>query len=139
MTDAPEIDLITLREYKPADFPMICEWRNAHGVDPLPEAIFPKFGLIAMIDGEDSAAAWLYMSNSNGACWIEWIVSRPGISLVQSKRCFEAIVTLMRQRASEMNYGVMFGHCLPAMVRSAQSLGFFVHSTHNFSIVSLTS
>lgn len=102
---------------------MFAEWRKARGMAELPDAIFPRLGVVAVLDGVDSAAAWLYQDNSVGVAFMEWIVSRPGLSLAESRACFARISDAFRDEAKAIGYGLILAHGPHAIARIAVGMG----------------
>lgn len=102
---------------------MFTGWRKAHGMAELPDSIFPRLGVVAVLDGLDSAAAWLYQDNSVGVAFMEWIVSRPGLSLAESKACFARISDTFHAEAKAIGYGLILAHGPHAVARIAVGLG----------------
>lgn len=98
-------------------------WRKAHGMAELPDSIFPRLGVVAVLDGVDSAAAWLYMDNSVGVAFMEWIVARPGLSISESRACFARISETFRDEAKAIGYGLILAHGPHAVARIAVGLG----------------
>lgn len=99
------------------------EWRKAHDMSDIPARILPRLGLVAVLDGVDSAAAWLYLDNSVGVGFMEWLVSRPGLSLAESRECFRAICDAMKAEALAMGYGLILAHAGHAIARVAVGMG----------------
>ena len=94
-----------------ADYPMIKSWWEAHGWDSVPVQALPKIGAIVEDDGESVAAAWLYMDNSVGVCWMEWLVSNPEARPTRIVRAVSQIVEFLAQVGKDNNYGVMLTAC----------------------------
>lgn len=103
---------------------MFAGWRKAHGMAELPDSIFPRLGVVAVLDGVDSAAAWLYMDNSVGVAFMEWIVSRPGLTLAESRACFAFLVGSLRDEAKALGYGLILAHGPHAVAKMALGMGF---------------
>jgi hypothetical protein len=93
------------------DHPMLARWWTGHGWNVVPAVILPKLGVIAEMDGEDMAAAFLYMDNSVGVCWLEWLVTNPSAKPFPAIRCVSQVIGFLRERALELDYGVMMTTC----------------------------
>lgn len=114
-----------LREFKPEDHPNIAQWWEGHGWSPIPLNILPKLGMIVSRDDIDVCAGWLYMDNSVGVCWLDWLVTNPEADPKSVIRCISQLVTFMSDRARDLNYGVMLTACRqPSLVRLYQRNGF---------------
>jgi len=116
---------MNLREYTPEDHPMLTTWWKAHGFPQLPQAILPKFGLIAEHEGKAVVAAWLYMDNSVGVCMLEWLTTNPETPAKFVPTAIRVLVDFMWERANAMDYGVMLTTCRqPALARIYEKNGF---------------
>jgi hypothetical protein len=118
--------MIRLREIKlETDYPMVAGWWKAHGWHEVPQAILPKLGVMAHFDDLPTAAAWLYMDNSVGVCWLEWLVSNPAAKPYPAIRCISQVIGFLKERALEMDYGVMMTTCRQdTLVRLYERNGF---------------
>lgn len=114
-----------LREFTTADYPMLCEWWKAHGFPALPLAILPRLGLVVEHESKPVVAAFLYMDNSVGVSMMEWLTTAPDAPMKVLPSAIRAICDVMKQRAREMNYGVMLTTCRqPALARVYEKNGF---------------
>ncbi|WP_397384866.1 hypothetical protein [Prosthecobacter sp.] len=59
------------------------------------------------------------MDNSVGVGFVEWLVTRPGLSLAEAKSCIAAIFDALAMVAKDLGYGVLIGHCHPSLHRIA--------------------
>jgi hypothetical protein len=117
--------MITLREYKPEDYAMVASWWAAHKWAPVPPAVLPKLGVIAEREGGAVAALWLYMDNSVGVCWAEWLVSAPDAAPLDVYRSIGAMLGGLEAAAKSLGYGVMLTACRQAaLVRTYERAGF---------------
>ena len=120
-----EINPYLVREYTPEDREMIEGWHHGHESLAPPEAILPKLGVVVHDpDGRDMAAMWLYMDNSVGVCFVEHIVTVPGIGPSQARKALERGLEYLRFYAASNDYGIIFIHTLPAIARRCEKLGF---------------
>lgn len=114
-----------VREFCPVmDHAMVSEWWRGHGWPVVAAAILPALGVVSYFTDRagqpcDAAAGWLYMDNSgSGVCMLEWLVTNPAVGGKASVRGITAVVEFLKQRAAELNYGVMLTTCRqPALVR----------------------
>lgn len=114
-----------MRSFTDSDYPMLREWWEARGRSTVPIApMLPKLGVIASDDSGDCAAAFLYMDNSVGVCWIEYPVTRPGMPLSETRQVMGEITAFLKQSAAAMGYGLMVAYTLPAIARELRRLGF---------------
>jgi hypothetical protein len=107
------------------DHGMMCKWWKAHGWEAVPAAILPKLGAIAVHDGVPMGAAWLYMDNSVGVCWLEWLVTNPVATPKQSLKAINTVTQFLSEVAVSMDYGIMMTTCRQAsLVRVYEKNGF---------------
>lgn len=102
---------MNIRLFQSDDYPTVSDWWNGHGWPAVPENMLPKLGVIAEDEGEGIAAAWLYMDNSVGVCWLAWFVGNPdatGKEIIQANRI---ICQFLEEEALRMDYGVMMTTC----------------------------
>lgn len=117
-----------IREYAPEDHAMLATWWEGHDWPVVPQAILPKLGIIVEDDaGQGLCAGWLYMDNSVGVCWLDWVVTNPAALPMACVRSISQLVTFMTDRAVELDYGVMITACRqPTLTRLYQRNGFTV-------------
>lgn len=125
----PEIatePLYGVRAYGSAlgDYQLLEGWWRGHGRSPIPETIFPPDGVVVRRDGEDVAAAFLYLAVGIGVCFVEWLVTRPGQTPGQSRSAINHALEYFRSRASSMDYGAMFCTTAEPLAREAEKSGF---------------
>lgn len=109
------------------DYEMLRHWWLCHSHSAPPSMkMLPKLGVLASLElnGEPSAAAFLYMDNSTGVCWIEYPVTRPGMKLSETRQALGEICNYLKGAAKSMNYGVMVAYTIPAIARELQRHGF---------------
>jgi hypothetical protein len=121
--------MIQLRAYLPTDYPMLVEWWAGHGWPGVPSAILPKVGFVAedvqVGSVEPLVAAWLYMDNSVGVCWLEWMVSNPKAEPVRVYRGIKGVTEFAEEAAKTHGYGVMLTTCRQqSLVRTFERSGF---------------
>jgi hypothetical protein len=124
--------MITLKEYSPEDYPMLAAWWAGHRWQAVPESVLPKLGVVATYSNREAqhedvplCAAFLYMDNSVGVCWLEWLVSNPNGSPMEVLRAIRAVIEFMEERAKELGYGVMLTACRQAsLVKIYERAGF---------------
>jgi len=110
---------------KETDYELLTSWWKGHGWDAVPAAILPKLGVVSKEDGEPVAAAFLYMDNSVGVCWMEWFVANPAASGKAVIRAHRLICAFLKEEALRMDYGVMLTSCKQdSLVRLYERNGF---------------
>jgi hypothetical protein len=115
----------TVREYTPEDHPMLMEWWKAHGWPGVAKEVLPKLGLIVEVDTKPIVAGWLYMDNSVGVCWLEWVVGNPDSRGREIIPAIAVLIDFMGKRALEMDYGVMLtGTRTSSLIRLYEKNGF---------------
>jgi hypothetical protein len=131
--------LYQLRFFDPErDYPLLKDWFEIHGSTTPPVSILPKLGAVCTKNGEPAAMLFLYMDNSVGVCRMEFPVSKPKMSLKDTRTALRHLLVYMRRTAKELNYGVMFVTTFPAMARYLEKEGFRIDRTNLVSMVGST-
>ena len=116
--------MINLRAYDKKDYPIICEWWQAHGLELMPEWILPA-GLIADNEEYDIAACWLYMDRSTPFCWMNWFVVNPLATGKEKVAAYESLLKGLEDYAKSENYTFMFAfHETTSLAKLALKNGF---------------
>lgn len=104
---------------------MLMRWWKAHGWPGVSKAILPKLGLIIENQGKPVVAGFLYMDNSVGVAFLEWVVGAPDATGKEIVLGIGVLVDFMGQRAKELNYGILITACRQeALVRLYEKNGF---------------
>jgi hypothetical protein len=117
---------LKIRFYLPSDRETVEEWHIAHSSVPTPESILPKFGIVVDAESGPMCAMWLYMDNSCPVCFPEHAISRPGLSVKESKEAFICAMNFFRICAKEMGFQFMILNTLPGIARIMKGQGFIV-------------
>lgn len=97
-----------LRMFDPEkDYAMVTEWWQAHDAPVPPAIVLPKLGVVCTREGEDVAALWLYMDNSVGVCFAEYLVTRPKLDVVTSRQAAKVMFDYLKQTAVGFGYFLM--------------------------------
>jgi hypothetical protein len=110
------------------DYQMISEWRQAHKVSPLPETIIPPLAMVAEHEGIPTAFACCYQSCGIGVCFLEWLITRPGLTAMQAREALGHVIGAIEACAKESDYGLMFGYAPGNIARESSRFGFKVGS-----------
>lgn len=114
-----------LRLYVPEDHATLAKWWEGHGWPVLSPAVLPKLGVVAGNDDGDVAAGFAYMDNSVGVAMMEWVVTNPAASPMQSLRGINAVVEFLKAEVKALGYGVMLTSCRqPGLVKLYERQGF---------------
>lgn len=117
-------NLLRVRHYQGTDLPMIRNWWAGHREGEFPAKILPPLGVVVECDGEPRAALWLYMAVNVGVCFAEFAVSRPGLSLAESREAFRCAVGALEAAALANDYNLMICHTVPGIARVMRNFGF---------------
>ena len=113
--------LLQLRPYSPADYPKLCEWCEFHERRPPPEASLPPLGLcVFSTDGfvnDNLIFVFLYLAQGVGVCFLEHLVSRPGMTAGQARRATVVACDHFKRLAGSMGYRLMVAHTLRGIAR----------------------
>lgn len=96
-----------LREYHPEDYAMLTRWWKAHGWPGVSAAILPKLGLVIEDNGQPIVAGFVYMDNSVGVAFLEWVVGAPEATGRQIVAGISTLIDFAGKRVLELDYGVL--------------------------------
>jgi hypothetical protein len=128
--------LWTVREYVKSDFALVSSWwdMHAHG-SALVEALLPPVGVVVEHEGNPICACWLYMAVNVGVCWLEYPVSKPGLTLHEAKDAFHLAIQTLEKAAKDMDYNVMMAHTLPSIARTMRAFGFHAENRKKVTVL----
>ena len=117
--------MIELRNYEPQDYHLAASWWAGHGVTATPQECVPKLGVIALVGGVETFAAWVSMDNSCGLCFLLWPVSNPEAPARAVAACVEPVIGCLMATAKSLGYHTMLGitHA-DSLVRKLRGIGF---------------
>lgn len=115
-------------EELPADaYPILCEWWVAHGWTPPPQKFLPACAY--WVPGV--VAAFLYRDPTSAMAGIEWLVTNPQNTAIESARSILDLVDHMSAVAKESGAQACFTSCVqPSLGRFYQAAGFQVSDQH---------
>jgi hypothetical protein len=108
---------LSVREFRAEDLPTVAEWYWTHNGGTLPRTLLPPVGVVVESNGEMVAVCWLYMNVGVGLCSAEYPVSKPGLSLSESKEIFSLMLMTLEEIARTHDYGFMRVNTLPPIAR----------------------
>jgi N-acetylglutamate synthase-like GNAT family acetyltransferase len=112
---------MTPRLYTPADYPQLATWWQGHGWQPIPQDFLPRYGIIIATH----AAAFLYNDPTSKIAAMEFTVTNPTNTPMQSMRAINALVIHMRGLAAELGKTALFTACQqPSLSRLFTACGF---------------
>lgn len=129
-------NILTVREYAKADWPVVSSWwdMHAHGA-ALHEGLLPPVGILVADETGPLCACWLYMAVNIGVCWLEYPVSKPGLSLSEAKEVFRLAVQALEKIAKTHDYNIMMAHTLPGIARVMRGFGFHAGKQKKITVV----
>lgn len=109
-----------------ADRAIFTDWRRAHELPPLPEAVLPECGVVVESDeGQPLALAYLQMDDSTGVAMLSWTIANPAGAPRENYLAVAMLFQAVREVALTFDYGViMAGASDDAMRRLHVSSGF---------------
>ena len=84
-----ETDPLTVREFAPDDIPLLEQWWGQRHSDPFPLALLPPLGVVIEDDAGPAGMLWCYECFGVGVGFLEFPVTRPGLSLRQAGEVME--------------------------------------------------
>ena len=126
MTATATLTGLGIRRYgtEVGDYQMVDGWCRAHGRGMFPETLLPAVGIIVDLDEEPAAALWLYMDNSIGVCWLDCAVTRPGLTVAESRQCLCEAAGFLMDEAASIGYGACFCFVPESIARFMGNVGF---------------
>ncbi|MES2709768.1 MAG: hypothetical protein V4726_24435 [Verrucomicrobiota bacterium] len=105
------------------------EWFEGHNGRSMPDVGLPPLGVIVSDAGGPAGALWCFETYGTGAAWIEFPVTRPGLSVADASRIMAfAVVALTELAGKGYDPPARFDrfriNCPPAMSRVVRRLGF---------------
>lgn len=90
----------SVRRFEPKDYWACAAWWMATpDWQPVAPGILSNYGVVCSMDGQDAAAAWLYVLTPKWA-GIEWIVANPAVPLKQRASAVKCVIERLRDDAS---------------------------------------
>ena len=121
---------ITLEDYKE-----ICGWWQAQGWPPIPLSDLPNTGVIVHVNGEPSAAGFLYKTDSS-FCVLEFIVGNPKADKAYRRRGIDVLLEALLTKAKTAGYTRVFSSIQhPRLEQAYLAAGFTVTDTGMKSMV----
>ena len=125
----------TFRRVEPDDHAFLREWWEAHAPGTeFPVGILPPLGVL-VVDGDGPVAAlWCYESYGVGVAFLEFAVSRPGLSAAAAAAAFQAAADACVKLAGQLvvppgEFRVFRCFTLPAIARVLGRSGWTVEPT----------
>jgi hypothetical protein len=116
---------ITIRHYRPEDYPLLESWWESHGAEPMHKSMIPVSTCIVELGGEPAASGSVFPCNNNHVAFFHGMVTRPGLSMQDARECLMAlqdgIDIIMRSSGHTLLLGTV---TQGAMVRGAKMMGF---------------
>lgn len=122
--------LLQIREFKAdPDYAMVCQWFEEHKkreafnetlVAP-PLEWLPPIGIIVYrTDGfhqEDMGALWLYLAAGSPVCFVEHVITKPGLRFATAALALMEAQKYLKGLALSMGYKLMIAHTLLPIAR----------------------
>jgi len=110
-----------------ADYPTLCDWWQAHAWNAPPQRFLTTLGWII----PDRCAAFLYHVPESKLAGVEWWVTNPLNSPMQSMRSLAALSQHISQEARSRGIEALFTSCSqPSLGRLFQAVGFQATDQH---------
>lgn len=118
---------VTSRFYSPPDdYEMIAEWWIAHGHPVLPSHLLSPLGVISSKEGVDQAAVFIYFDRNVPVCFLERVITRPGLQLEDAREAIKEAFDAAQFFATEFGCQLMCLRAPAAIARYAVKHGFVV-------------
>jgi hypothetical protein len=120
------------------DYQTVSGWKEQRGLGILCENALPPDGVIVEMNGEPVAASWLYLCHGIGVAFWEGLVTRPGLSLRQSREACAHCVGLLKTIARANDVGLIKTYTTDAIAQEAMKLGFMATGSGLISLITKT-
>jgi hypothetical protein len=67
------------------DYELVREWCEAHGRGFIKQEWLPATGFMIQKDWEPVLAFWIYFDNTCPVAFVEWVVSKPGMTAAETR------------------------------------------------------
>jgi hypothetical protein len=121
---------MSVRYYAPQDYAAVSSWWEERHAEQLPHATLPPLGVVVELNGEMQAALWVYECYGVGVAYLEWPVTRPGLSGGEAGRAMNLAVAacmyLAGKRLEPVGWYSVFRTVTPysAIARHLERIGF---------------
>lgn len=95
-------DYLSIRIFEEKDIPLVSGWWEDRGQSPVHPSEFTQNGIVAVVDGKDTAAAWLYVNNRSMVATVENLVSDIAADPTHVKHASEVIFDYFRTEAASI-------------------------------------
>lgn len=115
-----------LRQFNAArDYDMVAGWLDGHkgstSQAPPPKEILPPLGCVVYWVGahgkEDVAAAWLYTALGAPVCFLDHVITKPGLRPSLASRSLLVATEHFKATARSLGYALMITHTIAAIAR----------------------
>lgn len=115
-----EINPATAEDYK-----RIKHWFEDQGYEAQPSAVLPPVGMIASVDGEETACAWLYTSDGGcGVGFLHFVATNPDSPVSHRAIALRRGLECIKKVAEELGIKVIFGTISnKKLLKASQALG----------------
>ncbi|CAB4163484.1 hypothetical protein UFOVP813_25 [uncultured Caudovirales phage] len=110
---------------KTGDYQLVSHWWSQRRGEPLAETVLPPIGVMVERDGSPVCAIWCYECFGIGVAFIENPVSRPGLTIQETKAFFKvAIDACIALAKSHGDFSLFKTYACPRVSLVMPSLGF---------------
>jgi hypothetical protein len=98
--DSPPPPVLTVRPYTPDDYLMAARWHMNHG-NELVDFVLPPLGAVVEDAKGPAVILWCAEPAGFGCAYLEFPLSRPGLSLAESMAAFKLAVQALMETAGQ--------------------------------------
>jgi hypothetical protein len=103
----------------------IGHWWTERGLEAPPGWLLPEAGYVVRDEAGAVAVAWLAVTEGVPVGRVEWMATRPGLSVRAAREAGRMILWAMEAECRRRGLRVLFAaSCLPGMVREVEGCGF---------------
>jgi hypothetical protein len=116
---------VTVEPVRADHLPVVLPWWPAHGIDTPLEKYLPPVGFVASDEAGPVAACWLGEKVGVPAGTVEWMVTRPGLTLGQARHAGRMVLDAIETEARARGIAILYSEAYrPQMMREVRACGF---------------
>jgi len=103
---------------------MVNEWREGHGQFAVHWSNLPTVATLATLDDEYAAYVGAFLDRSTPLAWLEWVTTRPGLSLTEARAATSAAIGALEHTLAKNGIEKVFAFVTQPLFRDATHLGY---------------
>jgi len=128
-----EKESYVIRPYGIGDEAELRLWLDGHRLsgDSFNAGLLPPLGVVVEVDGEPVSCCFAYMSVRVGVAFLEFAVTRPGLSVLEAKNSLGAAIEGIEELLKVHDYNVVQVVCEEALAKRLEAIRGFERLSSN--------